>query len=57
MIRYAGGRDFFVFISGRRTLTAVLASTVESVDVQPGQRVAANDALVRFCDVEQAAEL
>ena len=53
---YASG-PAVVRVDGRRTLSAEFPGTVESVDVQPGTHVKAGDVLVRFRDVEQAAEL
>src|SRR5207245_7200521 len=42
---------------GRREVTARAAGTVAAVAVQPGQRVVAGELLMRFHDVEEAAEL
>jgi membrane fusion protein (multidrug efflux system) len=53
---YASG-PAVVRVDGRRTLAAAFPGTVEVVEAQPGQHVKQGDVLVRFRDVEQAAEL
>lgn len=53
---YASG-PAVVRVDGRRTVTATAAGSVDAVLVQPGQHVKKDDVLVRFRDVEQAAEL
>src|SRR5262245_22574516 len=42
---------------GRREISARLAGTIAAVAVGPGQRVRAGQALVRFHDADEAADL
>lgn len=53
---YAAG-PAVIWISGRSSLTATVAGTVEAVEVQPGQRVEAGAVLVRFRSEREVAEL
>lgn len=46
-----------VRMSGRTEVTAKRAGTIVSIEVEPGQHVAAGQLLARFYDVEEAAEL
>ena len=56
LTEYATG-PAVVRVEGRTRVTAPTASTVASVDVQPGQRIAAGDVLVMLYLADQAAEL
>jgi multidrug efflux pump subunit AcrA (membrane-fusion protein) len=53
---YASGAAI-VRVEGRRGITAAIPGTVETVLVRPGQRVAANEVLVKMSDSEERAEL
>ena len=53
---YAAGPAVVRF-DGRRVIPATAAGTVEELTVQPGQRVAENETLLRLHSEEQAAEL
>ncbi|HEY1584323.1 MAG TPA: HlyD family efflux transporter periplasmic adaptor subunit, partial [Polyangia bacterium] len=53
---YATG-PAIVRVDGRIDLTAKLAGTVATIDVQPGQRVAAGQPLVQFFDDDESGEL
>lgn len=56
LYEYAQG-PAVVRVEGRTELTALAAGTVTSVEVQPGQAVAARQVLVRFYDSQEGAEL
>lgn len=53
---YADG-DAIVRVEGRDDITAPLAGTVSSIEVEPNQTVAAGDLLVRLYGAQEAAEL
>jgi multidrug efflux pump subunit AcrA (membrane-fusion protein) len=53
---YAAG-PAVIWVSGRSSLTATSAGTVETVEVRPGQRVEAGAVLVRFHSEREVAEL
>lgn len=53
---YADG-EALVRVEGRDDITAPLAGTVSSIDVEPNQEVAAGDLLVRLYGAQEAAEL
>ena len=53
---YAAGAAV-VRVDGKTDLTATAAGTVSSVEVQPGQRVAEGQVLVRFHNADEQAEL
>src|SRR6185369_2324079 len=46
-----------VRVEGKIDLTAISSGTVVSIEVQPGQRIEANQLLVRFYDAQEVAEL
>jgi membrane fusion protein (multidrug efflux system) len=56
LTEYATG-PAVVRVEGRIDITANAAGTVAAVEVQPGQRVAAKQLLVRFYDAQESAEL
>jgi membrane fusion protein (multidrug efflux system) len=53
---YASG-PAVIWMSGRNSLTATLAGTVETVEVQAGQRIEAGMVLVRFHSEREISEL
>src|SRR3954453_21948542 len=53
---YAGG-PAVVWVTGRLDVTAIVAGTVSSIEVSPGQRVEAGALLARFHSAREAAEL
>lgn len=53
---YASG-PAVIWISGRSSLTATVAGTVEAIEVKPGERVEAGAVLVRFHSAREYAEL
>jgi biotin carboxyl carrier protein len=56
LYEYASG-PAVVWVTGRINITATVAGTVSSVDVEPGQRVDEGALLVRFHSAREAAEL
>lgn len=53
---YASG-PAVVWVTGRTDVTATASGTVDSVEVQPGQRVEAGALIARFYSAREAAEL
>lgn len=56
LYEYASG-PAVVWVAGRIDITATLAGTVSSIEVQPGQRVEPGAVLVRFYSAREEAEL